>query len=43
MLDNEFEVRRVFISKAFDKVWHQGIIFKLRINSISGDLLKHIV
>ena len=28
--DDEFEVRSVFfdISKAFDKVWHEGIIFK---------------
>ena len=28
------------ISKAFDKVWHEGIIFKLKQNSISDDLLK---
>ena len=40
--DDGFEVRSVFldISKAFDKVWHQGIIFKLRQNGISGDLLN---
>ena len=38
--DNGFEVRRVFldISKAFYKVWHDGVIFKLEENSISGDL-----
>ena len=36
------EVRAVFldISKAFDKVWHDGLIFKLKQNSISGNLLK---
>ena len=35
------EVRAVFldISKAFDKVWHQGLIFKLKQNGISGNLL----
>ena len=37
-----FEVRSVFldISKAFDKVWHEGIIFKLQQNGISDDLLN---
>ena len=36
------EVRAVFldISKAFDKVWHEGLIFKLKQNGISGKLLK---
>ena len=36
------EVRAVFldISKAFDKVWHDGLIFKLRQNGLSGGLLK---
>ena len=36
------EVRAVFpdISKAFDKVWHDGLIFKLEQNGISGSLLK---
>ena len=35
------EVRAVFldISKAFDKVWHDGLIFKMRQNGISGKLL----
>ena len=39
--DDGFEVRGVFldISKAFDKVWHKGIIFKLQQNGISGKLL----
>ena len=35
------EVRAIFdISKAFDKVWHDGLIFKLKQNGISGGLLK---
>ena len=36
------EVRAVFldIPKAFDKVWHEGLIFKLEQNGISGGLLK---
>ena len=40
--DCGYEVRSVFldISKAFDKVWHDGIIFKLEQNSISGKLHK---
>ena len=28
------------ICKAFDKVWHDGLIFKLQENGISGNLLK---
>ena len=40
--DDGIEVRSVFldISKAFDKVWHEGVIFKLKQNGISGDLLN---
>ena len=40
--DDGFVVRGVFldISKAFDKVWHKGIIFKLKQNGISGKLLS---
>ena len=36
------EVRAIFldISKAFDKVWHDGLIFKMRQNGVSGWLLK---
>ena len=38
------EVRAVFldISKAFDKVWHEGLIFKLKQNGISGKLFKFL-
>ena len=28
------------MSKAFDKVWHKGLIFKLKQNGISGNLLN---
>ena len=40
--DEGLEVRSGFldISKAFDKMWHNGIIFKLTKNSISGNLLN---
>ena len=36
------DVRAIFldISKAFDKVWHEGLIFKLKQNGVSGNLLK---
>ena len=34
-------MRGVFldISKVFDKVWHEGLIFKLKSKSIEGELL----
>ena len=40
--DDGYEIRGVFldISKAFDKVWHDGLIFKLQENGISGNLLN---
>ena len=36
------EIRATFldISKAFDKVWHEGLVFKLKQNGVSGNLLK---
>ena len=38
------EVRGVFldVSKAFDKVWHDGLIYKLKHKGINGDLLRFI-
>ena len=41
-LDCRYEVRGIFlnISKAFDKVWHDCIIFKLEQHSITGKLHK---
>ena len=42
LFDDGNEVRGVFldISKTFDKVWRDGLIFKLQENGISGNLLK---
>ena len=28
------------MSKAFDKVWHEGLIFKLEQNEVTGNILK---
>ena len=41
-LDNGHEVQSVFLdmSRAFDKVWRKGLIFKLKQNGISGNLLS---
>ena len=41
-LDSGKEVRVVFcdISKAFDRVWHAGLIYKLRASGVSGNLLR---
>ena len=42
VFDSKKPLRAVFlgISKAFDKAWHDGLIFKMRHNGISGNLLK---
>ena len=38
------ETRAVFLdfSKAFDKVWHEGLLYKLECNGIAGNLL-HLI
>ena len=43
--DDNLEVRAAFldISKAFDKVWHKGLIYKLKQNGISGNILNTII
>ena len=40
--DNGFKVRGIFlyISKAFDKFSHKSLIFKLKQNGVTGDLLN---
>ena len=42
-MDEVYEIRGVFfdISKAFGKVWHEGLVFKLKQNGISGNSLKY--
>ena len=43
--DNGFEVRGVFldISKAFNKLWHKGFIYKLKQNGVAGNVLNTLV
>ena len=44
-VDKGREVRVIFldISKAFDRVWHKGLIFKLQQSGISGQLLSWFI
>ena len=43
--DDGYEVRGVFldISKPFNKVWHKGLIYKLKQNGISEKLVNLII
>ena len=43
--DDGYEVRGVFldISRAFDKVWHNGLIYKLKQNGVRGDLFNLVI
>ena len=43
-LDDSLQTRGVFLDifKVFDKVWHEGLLFKLKQNGISGNLLNVI-
>ena len=37
------DVRAIFkFSKAFDKVWHKGLLYKLNKNGVKGKMLKII-
>ena len=40
--DDGLEVRGVFLDtcKAFDKFWHEGLIYKLKKNEVKGNLLN---
>ena len=40
--DERFDIRSVFIdiSKPFDKVWHDGLLFKLKQNGTSGNFFN---
>ena len=42
VLDNRCEARMVFLdaAKAFDKVWHRGLIFKLEQLGVTGSLIS---
>ena len=43
-IDDGLDVRGVFLEmcKAFDKVWHKGLLYKLNQNGISGNLLNTV-
>ena len=43
-IDEGKEVRAIFcyISKAFDRVWHKGLLYKLQTVGITGHLLQMV-
>ena len=43
--DDGLEIRAVFldITNTFDKVWHEGLIYKLRCNGICGYFLQVLI
>ena len=43
-MDRGRDVRFVFcdVSKAFDKVWHKGLIFKLKLTGVNEQLISWI-
>ena len=41
-MDMKLEVFSLIKSKVFRKVWHNGRIYKLKQNGVSGDLLNLI-
>ena len=43
MIDMESEVFSLIHQKTFDKVWRNGIFYKLKQSEVSGDLLNLII
>jgi len=43
-LESGYDVRTVFLdfSRAFDRVWHSGLIFKLQCNGVEGPIINWI-
>ena len=42
LMDEGYEIRGVFLDlmKGFDKVWREGLVFKLKQNGMSGNLVN---
>ena len=42
--DDDLDVRGIYldISKTFDRIWHKGLLYKLKQNGISGKLFDII-
>ena len=43
MVGSEVRGAFLYISKAFNKVWHEGLIYKLCCNGICGNLLQLLI